>query len=486
MEMDFPTLFEKSRPGRRGTRFLSPGAEAPEIRAWIPEKHLRKSAPALPELSEIDVVRHFTALSRRNVGVDSTFYPLGSCTMKYNPKVNEAVASLPGFQDLHPLQPESTVQGILGLLRALEKYLAEISGFDAVSLQPAAGAHGEMTGLLIIRAWHVSRGEDHRNIVLVPDSAHGTNPASCTLAGYRTRVVKSNARGLVDCKDLQAKVGPDTVALMLTNPNTLGLFEEEVCEMASILHDSGAALYMDGANLNALLGIARPGDFGVDVMHFNLHKTFSTPHGGGGPGSGPVGVTRAMEPFLPVPRIVEEGEALTLSSAFPQSIGPVRSFLGNVGVALKAYAYIRHLGAGGLKEVSEAAVLNANYVMTRLKGVYGLPFDRTCMHECVFSARPLLKSHGVRALDVAKGLIDRGFHPPTVYFPLVVPEALMIEPTETETRETLDAFVEAMVDIAEQARSDAEGLHAAPVTTPVGRLDEVRAVKEPCLRHCPK
>jgi len=484
--MDFPTLFEKSRPGRRAFRLGGEAVPEADLAEWIPEKSRRTASPRLPEAAELDVVRHFTALSRRNVGVDSVFYPLGSCTMKYNPKVNEAVASLPGFLEAHPYQPASTVQGWLRLLKDLEAYLCEIGGFEGVSLQPAAGAHGELAGLLIIRASHEARGEGRRNVVLIPDSAHGTNPASCSLSGCRTRVVRSSGDGLVDLEDLEKKAGEDTAALMLTSPNTLGLFEERVSEMASILHDAGALLYMDGANMNALLGFARPGDFGVDVMHFNLHKTFSTPHGGGGPGSGPVGVTGPLVPFLPVPRIVEEGGALVTSSDFPSSIGPVRSFLGNVGVALKAYAYIRFLGPEGLREVSKGAVLNANYVMARLKEAFHLPFDRVCMHECVFSARPLVKAHGVSALDVAKGLIDRGFHPPTIYFPLVVPEALMIEPTETESRETLDAFVEAMLEIARAARTDPGSLLDAPVTTPVGRLDEVRAVKEPCLKYCPK
>ncbi|MHC4779313.1 MAG: aminomethyl-transferring glycine dehydrogenase subunit GcvPB [Planctomycetota bacterium] len=483
--MDFPTLFDKSKPGRRATRPLGRKETGPGV-CPVPQPRLRSKPPALPELSEIDVVRHFTALSRRNVGVDSTFYPLGSCTMKYNPKVNEAAASLPGFLGAHPYQPPSTVQGLLKLLRDLESYLCEIGGFDEVTLQPAAGAHGELTGLLLIQAHHASRGDEGRRIVLIPDSAHGTNPASCTLAGFKTKVVKSNSRGLVDCKDLQAKVGPDTSALMLTNPNTLGLFEEEVCEMSAIVHEAGGLMYMDGANMNAILGVARPGDFGIDVMHFNLHKTFSTPHGGGGPGSGPVGVKKALVDFLPVPRIVGGDGDLTLSRDFPRSIGPVRSFLGNVGVAVKAYTYIRHLGPEGLRDVAHVAVLNANYIMEKLRGDYALPFEGRCMHECVFSARPLYKEHGVRALDVAKGLIDRGFHPPTVYFPLIVPEALMIEPTETESRETIDTFIGAMKDIADQASKNPEALHDAPITTPVGRLDEVRAVKDPCLKFCPR
>ncbi len=481
--MDHPTLFEKSRPGRRAHRPLGPGAAPSGEAPGIPEKARRQTPASLPALSELDVVRHFTALSRRNVGIDSTFYPLGSCTMKYNPKVNEAVASLPGFTRVHPYQPAGTAQGWLGLLKELEGFLAEIGGFHAVTLQPAAGAHGELTGLLLIRARHQEAGEDRRNIVLVPDSAHGTNPASCTLSGFKTRVLQSDKRGLVDVSDLEKKAGDDTAALMLTNPNTLGLFEEDVCRMAELLHDRGALVYMDGANLNALLGKARPGDFGVDVMHYNLHKTFSTPHGGGGPGSGPVGVAEGLADFLPVPRIVDRDGSLALWWDAPRSIGQVRSFLGNAGVALKAYAYLRRLGAKGLAETAEGAVLNANYLMARLKATYHLPFDRTCMHECVFSARPLVKKHGVRALDVAKGLIDRGFHPPTVYFPLVVPEALMIEPTETESRETLDAFVEALEDIARTAVSDPDALRAAPRTTPVGRLDEVRAVKEPRLRQ---
>ncbi|MCU0723350.1 MAG: aminomethyl-transferring glycine dehydrogenase subunit GcvPB [Planctomycetes bacterium] len=478
---DFPTSFEKSRPGRRATTFPRSDAGEGSLEGLIPAKHLRRKAPVLPELAEIDVVRHYTALSRRNVGVDSTFYPLGSCTMKYNPKVNEAAAALPGFARVHPCQPASTAQGWLQMIAELEGYLCEMGGFEAATLQPAAGAHGELTGLMVIRAFHDERGGG-RTEVLVPDSAHGTNPASCTLAGFKTVQVRSDERGLVDLADLEAKLSDRTAALMLTNPNTVGLFESNVCRIATLLHDKGAKLYMDGANFNAINGIARPGDFGVDVMHFNLHKSFSTPHGGGGPGSGPVAVAKDLVPYLPVPRVVRKGGAFAASADFPKSIGPVRSWMGNVGVALKAYVYVRHLGARGLKEATEAAVLNANYLLARLKDAYALAYGPPCMHECVFSGKRLEKETGIRALDVAKGLIERGYHPPTIYFPLIVPEALMIEPTETESLETLDAFADAMLDIAAQAKADPAALHAAPSNTPVGRLDEVRAVKEPCLR----
>jgi glycine dehydrogenase subunit 2 len=470
------TIFEKSRPGRGG-KLVAGGGDGGDV---LPRKFLREEPPNLPRLSEAGVVRHYTHLSQRNVGVDTTFYPLGSCTMKYNPKVNEAAAALGAFAGLHPYMPAEDVQGILKTLAELEEFLAEIGGFEAVTLQPAAGAHGEMTGLLLIRAYHDDRGEE-RDTVLIPDSAHGTNPASCTLAGYRTRSVASDARGLVDMADFRAKVDSRVATLMLTNPNTLGLFEEDVCEITRILHDNGSLLYMDGANLNAILGISRPGDFGVDVMHYNLHKTFSTPHGGGGPGSGPVGVKAPLVPFLPSPRIRKADGAFRFEDAGEKSIGRVRSWLGNVGVMIKAWAYIRRLGDEGLRRVASMSVLNANYVMAALRDAYKLPYDRPCMHECVFSARTLLRQHGVRAVDVAKRLIDLGFHPPTVYFPLIVDEALMIEPTETESIETLDAFIAAMRQIAGEAETDPAALKSAPVTTPVGRLDEVKAVKSPCL-----
>jgi len=476
MKEKMKTLFEKHRPGGQGFAVSGQGLET--LQEIIPAHLLKEAPPALPAVSELDVVRHFLHLSLRNVGVDTTFYPLGSCTMKYNPKVNEAVAARETFTGLHPYLPDIYVQGILRLIHDLEAYLAEIGGFDAVTLQPAAGAHGEMTGLFLIRACIEDRGED-RNVVLIPDSAHGTNPASCTLAGFRTRALKSDARGLVDMEDFRAKVDKDVAALMLTNPNTLGLFEENVCEMARILHKNGAFLYMDGANLNAILGYARPADFGVDVMHYNLHKTFSTPHGGGGPGSGPVGVRSELVPYLPGPRIRREGDVFAHVWPSDKSIGRVRSWYGNVGVMLRAYAYIRRLGPLGIRRVAEYAVLNANYVRQALSDVYPLKYDRPCMHECVFSAKKL--KNGVRALDVAKGLIDRGIHPPTVYFPLIVDEALMVEPTETESLETLDEFVKAMKEIAKLAEDNPDALKEAPTVTPVGRLDEVKAVKNPCL-----
>ncbi len=472
------TIFEKNKPGRRC--FDVPEARGPKPEDMIPAKLLRSAPPAIPQVSEPEVVRHYSRLGRRNLGVDSTFYPLGSCTMKYNPKVNEAAAAMDGFLNLHPYIPQDCAQGALELIYDLEHFLAEISGFEAVTLEPAAGAHGEFTGLLVIKAFLDAAGEE-RDVVLIPDSAHGTNPASCTIAGFDTRPVKSDSKGLVDLEDLKAKLDPKVAALMLTNPNTLGLFDTNVCRIAGMMHDNGSLMYMDGANLNAILGYARPGDFGVDVMHFNLHKTFSTPHGGGGPGSGPVGVKAKLAPFLPMPRVVKEGKAFKAVFKAEKSIGRVRSWFGNTGVMLKAYTYILRLGARGLKRVAENAVLNANYIMESLKNDYSLPYESRCMHECVLSAKNLLKKHDIRAMDVAKRLIDLGFHPPTVYFPLIVEEALMIEPTETENLETLDEFIAAMKQIAKEAEETPGLLHDAPVTTPVGRLDEVKAVKEPRL-----
>ena len=475
-------IFEKHRPGRRAVRF--PGEDSvPPPSAFLPEEAVRKAPPPLPETGELDLVRHYTGLSRRNVGVDNLFYPLGSCTMKYNPAVNEALSAAPGFCHLHPYQPEETVQGILEVLHLTERWLAEIAGLAAVSLHPAAGAHGELTALLVIRKHLEARNEKGRTTVLIPDSAHGTNPASCTLAGFKTRQVRSSKKtGLVDLADLEKKLGPDTAAVMITNPNTLGLFERDIQTIAAMVHEAGGQVYMDGANLNALLGIARPGDFGVDIMHFNLHKTFSTPHGGGGPGAGPIGVQAHLEPHLPVPRVVRDGDRFRLSSDFPHSIGRTRSFAGNALVVLRAFAYLLSLGRNGLKRVAEGAVLNANYLRVRIREHYRIPFDGLCMHEFVAAPR---KTGKVRTLDMAKRLIDLGFHPPTVYFPLIVPEAIMIEPTETESRETLDAFAEAMERIAREAAEDPEALRSAPHTTPVSRLDEVRAVRDPVLRWEP-
>ena len=432
---------------------------------------------ALPELSEGELVRHYTALSTRNHGVDSGFYPLGSCTMKYNPKVNEELARLPGFAFLHPCQPEESVQGALELLYRAEACLAEITGMKRVTFQPAAGAHGELTGMLIVRAYHRSRN-DHRKTVLVPDSAHGTNPASAAMAGFEVKEIPSDERGLVDLKALRAALDGDVAALMLTNPNTLGFFEEDILEIAEAVHEAGGLLYYDGANLNAIMGHARPGDMGFDLVHLNLHKTFATPHGGGGPGSGPVGVREHLVPFLPVP-LVERGEkGYYWKEDLPLSIGRVHGFYGNFAVVVKAYAYIMMMGAEGLRQAAADAVLNANYLMERLKKSYDLPYDRRCKHEFVLSARRQ-KKMGVTARDIAKALLDYGFHPPTVYFPLIVEEALMVEPTETESKATLDRFAEAMEEIARLAEEDPKRLTSAPHTTPVGRLDEVRAARHP-------
>lgn len=469
-------IFEISRPGRRGYTLPGLDVEKKAIDSLIPPELRRKKKPNLPEISENEAVRHFVRLSEMNYHVDHGFYPLGSCTMKYNPKINEELARLSGFLNIHPLQPEASVQGALRLMKELEELLKEISGFDAVSLQPAAGAHGELTGMMLVRKYHEMRGNP-RKYVLIPDSAHGTNPASVTLSGYSTKTIKSNDQGLVDPEVLRQNLSEDVAAFMVTNPNTLGLFESEIIKISEMVHDVGALMYMDGANLNALLGIVRPGDVGFDIMHFNLHKTFSTPHGGGGPGSGPVGVKKEIEPYLPVPRIVEDEGLLKLSYDFPDSIGKVHAFFGNFNVMVKAYVYIRMMGPDGLRKVAEGAVINANYLRVLLQEHYDLPYKRTCMHEFVLSGRKL-KKHGVRTLDVAKRLLDYGFHAPTVYFPLIVPEALMIEPTETETKETLDAFAEAMIKIKKEAEENPDLLHEAPHVTPVRRLDEARAARE--------
>jgi len=469
-------VFEISRKGRVAVSLPRCDVPQEELERLIPRRHLRKNLP-LPELSEPEVVRHFTRLSHLNYAVDTGFYPLGSCTMKYNPKVNEEIASLPGLARIHPYQSEELCQGALRLMYELGEYLAQIGGMDAVSLQPAAGAHGELTGMLIIRAYFEHKGQK-RHKVIIPDSAHGTNPASAALCGYQAIEVKSDERGCVDVEDLNRLVDGDVAAIMLTNPNTLGLFEENILEIADIVHRAGGLLYCDGANLNALLGVARPGDMGFDLLHFNLHKTFSTPHGGGGPGSGPLGVKRALAPFLPVPVVVKQEGRYLLDYNRPLSIGKVRSFYGNFGVMVKAYAYLLSLGPEGLRQVAENAVLNANYLMKRLKDHYHLPYDRICKHEFVLSGARQ-KKRGVRVLDIAKRLIDYGFHPPTIYFPLIVNEALMIEPTETESRQTLDRFAEAMIKIAQE---DVETLRSAPHHTPVGRLDEVTAARKPNLR----
>src|SRR5919198_853647 len=472
-------IFEKSKPGRRAAVVPKPDLPVPEI----PEGLRRRRPPRLPELAEPEIVRHFTALADRTFGIDTGFYPLGSCTMKHNPRVNERVVALPGFRDLHPLQEEDGSQGALELMWRLQEILAEVCGLAAVSLQPAAGSQGELTGLMLMRAYFADRGEaEQRTTVITADTAHGTNPASVTMAGYQLQKVETDERGNLDLDDLRAKVNENTAGLMLTNPSTLGLFDEHIEEVATIFHDAGALLYYDGANLNAVCGISRPGDMGFDIVHINLHKTFSQPHGGGGPGGGPISVAGRLEPYLPVPAIVRDGDAYRLDYDRPKSIGKVRGFFGPFGVFVRSYAFIRAYGPQ-LREMSEVAVLNANYLLALLRGDYELPFDRLCMHEFVLSARRLNREHGVAALDVAKRLMDYGFHPPTIYFPLIVPEALMIEPTETEAKETLDAFADAMRGIAREAADEPELLKQAPQHTVVGRLDEVKAAKRAIVRY---
>jgi glycine dehydrogenase subunit 2 len=476
-------IFEISSPGR--IAFSLPESDVPErpLGELIPRDHLRATPAALPEVSEFDIVRHYSRLSQMNYGLDTHFYPLGSCTMKYNPKINEDMARLPGFGRLHPLAPEAHAQGALGLMYDLARMLAEIAGMDAVSLQPAAGAQGELAGVLMIRAYHKANGEK-RTKVLVPDSAHGTNPASTALAGYQVIEVKSDLEGAVDLNDLARHLDTDVAAFMITVPNTLGNFEPRVMEITEMCHAKGVQVYMDGANLNAILGITRPGDLGFDVCHFNLHKTFTTPHGGGGPGAGPVGIKKHLEPFLPTPVVVQRDDAYALDWKRPKSIGKLQAFWGNVGMLVRAYAYIRTMGADGLRRVSENAVLNANYVMKRLEPHYDVGAPGPCMHECVMSARRQ-KKLGVTAMDVAKRLLDLGFYAPSTYFPLIVEEALMIEPTETESKETLDAFCDAMIQIARETETNAHGVHEAPITTPVRRLDQTKAAREPVLRWSP-
>ncbi|REJ10557.1 aminomethyl-transferring glycine dehydrogenase subunit GcvPB [Halobacillus trueperi] len=479
---DFPLIFELSQESRTG--YSLPEFDVPDtdVDDMIGEAYVRKSEPDLPEVSELQIMRHYTALSKRNHGVDSGFYPLGSCTMKYNPKMNEDVARLTGFSHIHPYQPVESVQGALHLMYDLQESLAAITGMDTVTLQPAAGAHGEWTGLMMIRAYHEARGETNRTKVIVPDSAHGTNPASATVAGFEAVTVKSDERGLVDLQDLKRVVDEQTAALMLTNPNTLGLFEEDIEEMAAIVHEAGGKLYYDGANLNAILGYARPGDMGFDVVHLNLHKTFTGPHGGGGPGSGPVGVTAEFAEYLPAPILTKENDLYVFDYDRPQSIGRVKPYYGNFGINVRAYTYIRTMGPEGLKKVSEYAVINANYMMRRLQEEFDLPFDRHCKHEFILSGKRQ-KKLGVRTLDMAKRLLDFGYHPPTIYFPINVEEALMIEPTETESKETLDDFIDRMIQIAQEAKNDPEIVQEAPHTTIVSRMDETQAARKPVLRY---
>ena len=477
-----PLIFETSVDGRIGYSLPEMDVEQVDMSEIIPSTYIRQDDAELPEVSELDIMRHYTALSKRNHGVDSGFYPLGSCTMKYNPKINENVARYNGFAHIHPLQDVRSVQGALELMYDLQESLKEITGMDEVTLQPAAGAHGEWTGLMMIRAYHENNGDLKRTKVIVPDSAHGTNPASATVAGLETITVKSNDQGLVDLDDLKQVVGDDTAALMLTNPNTLGLFEEQILEMAEIVHEAGGKLYYDGANLNAVLSKVRPGDMGFDVVHLNLHKTFTGPHGGGGPGSGPVGVKKDLLPFLPTPLIVKTDERYDLDYDCPQSIGRVKPYYGNFGINVRAYTYIRSMGADGLKAVTEYAVLNANYMMRKLKPYYDLPYDRHCKHEFVLSGRRQ-KKLGVRTLDIAKRLLDFGYHPPTIYFPLNVEEGMMIEPTETESKETLDGFIDTLIQIAKEVEETPELVQEAPHTTVIKRLDETLAARKPILRY---
>ncbi|MCX7844783.1 MAG: aminomethyl-transferring glycine dehydrogenase subunit GcvPB [Candidatus Bipolaricaulota bacterium] len=477
-----PTLYDRGQKGRRALALPELAQPEEDLLRHIPEAMRRKSPPRLPEVSQPELVRHYTALSRLNYGVDTGFYPLGSCTMKYNPKLHEDLARLPGFTQLHPLLPEEEVQGALAVLWELSEYLKGIAGLPGVSLQPAAGAHGELTGMFLIKRYFEDRGElPRRHKILLPDSAHGTNPASAAMAGFRVVALPSDRRGLVDLEALKRNLDEEVAGIMLTVPNTLGLFEEDILEITRLVHEAGGLCYFDGANLNAFLGRARPGDMGADIFHFNLHKTFSTPHGGGGPGAGPIAVSAPLLPYLPVPEIVKEGETFRLNYDKPKTIGRVHPYFGNFLVMVRALAYILTLGDAGMREVSAAAVLAANYLRVRLKGTYKLPYDRLCKHEFVLSGEGL--AEGIRTLDIAKRLIDYGFHPPTIYFPLIVREALMIEPTETEPKEVLDAFVEAMLKIAEEARTQPELLKGAPQRAPVKRLDEARAARQPVLRY---
>jgi glycine dehydrogenase subunit 2 len=476
-----PTIYARGQKGRKALALPELSRPEEELLREIPEGMRRKEPPRLPEVSQPELIRHYTALSRLNYGVDTGFYPLGSCTMKYNPKLHEDLARLPGFTGLHPLLPEDEVQGALAVLWELSEYLKGIAGMPGITLQPAAGAHGELTGMFLIKRYFEDRGDlEKRRKILLPDSAHGTNPASAAMAGFQVVSIPSDRRGMVDLEALKRNLDGTVAGIMLTVPNTLGIFEEDILTITELVHSAGGLCYFDGANLNAYLGRARPGDMGADIFHFNLHKTFSTPHGGGGPGAGPLAVSEPLIPYLPVPEIVKEGEKFRLNFDKPKSIGRVHPYFGNFLVMVKALAYILTLGDEGMAEVSAAAVLAANYLRVRLKGTYKLPYDRLCKHEFVLSGEGL--AEGIRTLDIAKRLIDYGFHPPTIYFPLIVREALMIEPTETEPKEVLDAFMEAMLKIAEEARTNPALLKEAPHNAPVRRLDEARAVREPILR----
>lgn len=484
-----PLIFELGAPGRRAATMTDMDVPTESLESMVPTAMLRQEVAPLPEVSEIEIVRHYTHLSQRNFGVDTGFYPLGSCTMKYNPKLNEDMAALPGFARIHPLQPDDTAQGAIQLFYQLEQYLAEISGMARVTLQPSAGAHGELTGLMLIKAYHESRGEGHRNIVLIPDNAHGTNPASATLADYKSVEVKTNAATggilLEHLKALLDSNAANIAAIMMTNPNTLGLFDSNVAEIAAMVHEAGGQLYYDGANANAVLGITRPGDMGFDVVHFNLHKTCSTPHGGGGPGAGPIGVKAHLVPFLPGPLPTKDDSGYYWQDAGPLSIGKVRANKGNFGVLVRAYTYIRTYGPDGLLHVAQSAILNANYLKHALEPDYEIAYPLICQHEFVATAERQKHESGVTALDVAKRILDFGMYAPTIYFPLIVHEALMIEPTETETRETLDYFITVMHQIAEESRTNPDIVKSAPHTTPVGRLDQALAARKPNLRWTP-
>lgn len=479
-----PLLFEISRPGRLGVELPACDVPTQDVGTLLPAGAVRGDLP-LPELSEPEVIRHFTRLSRFTYSIDLGFYPLGSCTMKYNPKINEEAARLPGFGRAHPALPDESAQGTLEVLYEMQHILAEIAGMDACSLQPAAGAHGELLGLMLIQAYHADRGEGRRDTILVPETAHGTNPASAARCGYKTLTVKSDSRGRTDVAHLKSLLSDTVAGLMLTNPNTLGLFENDIAEVCDLVHGCGGLIYCDGANMNALVGRARPGDMGFDVMHFNLHKTFSSPHGGGGPGSGPVAVKAILEPYLPVPVVVKTPEGFRRDYGRPKSVGKIHGHDGSFLCILRAYVYILFYGRERLAQIAENAVLNANYVRVSLQNDWDVAYDEMCMHECVFTARRQQREHGVRALDVAKRLMDYGFHPPTIYFPLIAPEALMIEPTETESRETLDTFIDAMRSIAREIEREPETVKSAPHTTPVRKLDETTAARQPCLCWTP-
>ncbi|GMG96632.1 aminomethyl-transferring glycine dehydrogenase subunit GcvPB [Tepidimicrobium xylanilyticum] len=475
-------IFELSKPGRKAYKLPENDVDNMALEELIPGEFLNTKELNLPEVSEVDIIRHYTNLSNKNFGVDTGFYPLGSCTMKYNPKINEDMANLDGFKNIHPLQPEETVQGALKLMYELDKALCEISGMDKMTLQPAAGAHGELTGLMLIKAYHEHRGDTKRTKIIVPDSAHGTNPASAVMAGFDTIEIKSTEEGLVDIESLKAALSDEVAGLMLTNPNTLGLFEREICEIARLVHEAGGLVYYDGANANAILGQVRPGDMGFDVVHFNLHKTFSTPHGGGGPGSGPVGVKSILLDYLPTPTVEKAGDRYYLNYDVPHSVGRMKDFYGHFSILVRAYTYILTMGRDGLKRVSEMAVLNANYLAKKLKDHYNLPEDTIYKHEFVMAGLKGDLSE-VTTLDVAKRLLDYGYHPPTVYFPLIVREALMVEPTETESKETLDEFADILIKIAEEAKENPEILKEAPHNTPVRRVNETQAARNPVLKY---